>query len=373
MIYLDSAATTRPDPQATARAGLFLRECYFNPSSLYQGGDWARAELKKLRESLISHAADPFDFDLIFTAGGSEADNMAVLGCGRRGNVVTTAGEHSAVYRTVQELKNRGVEPRIAPLRSDGCVDAEALLALVDDRTSLVSVIHVGNETGAVNPVQEIAKRVKEKNPRTVFHSDGVQAFGKIPVRLTKDIDLYSTSAHKIGGLKGTGALFRNKKLQTLPTFVYGGGQEGGLRSGTENTFGIACYAYAAEGQFSRFEELRKHVRSLRETLWNALNREIFTRISPEDGSPFILTVAAKGRRGAVMQQQLSQEGIYVGTGSACSSKRPFSRIIEACGYGEEVLHGVIRLSFSRETTEEEVLFCAAALNRAAEGQAIKG
>ncbi len=370
VIYLDNAATTRPNARAVSRAQAFLDEKWYNPSALYAGGEGVKREIKGARESLLSRIADPAQFELTFTSCGTEADDQAIFCGARRGNAVTTSGEHAAVNASFRELKNRGVEPRFAPSLQDGRVDEEALLSLVDEKTSLVSVVHVASETGAVNDIFRLAALVKKKNPRCLVMSDGVQAFGKLPVRLTKDIDLYTVSAHKIGGVKGTGALIRKKTLTPF-TYLYGGGQEGGVRSGTENVFGIMCFAYAAEDKFSSLQADGARARELREALFSALDRDIFARISPEEGSPYILTVSARGLRGAVLQQLLSRGGVYVGTGSACSSKKPFSAAIEACGYREDVLYGVLRMSLSPQTTREEVLACAAALNE--EARAMKG
>ncbi len=363
VIYLDNAATTQPNGEALRRAAAEAEELFYNPSALYGGGLAAREQIRLARESLLGRIADA-RFELIFTSCGTEADNHAIFCGGRRGNVVTTAGEHAAVYAACTELKNRGVEPRFAPVGRDGRADAERLLALVDDKTSLVSVVHVNNETGAVNDVAALAKRVKEKNPRCLFHSDGVQAFGKLPFRLTEEIDLYSVSAHKIGGLKGTGALIKRKSL-SLPPFVYGGGQEGGLRSGTENFLGILAFSHAAEEKFRGLEADAARLSDFREALFHRLG-DRFVRISPQDGSPYLLTVAARGLRGEILQRMLEERGVIVGTGSACSSKKPYSRVIEACGYGKDVLGGVIRISFSPSTTEEEIGRAADALNDAA-------
>ncbi len=365
MIYLDSAATTRPNETAIARANKFITEEYFNPSARYGGGASVHAEIERAREFLTAQIASCDKFSLVFTSCGTEADNQAVFTAGKRGNAVTDGGEHSAVFKSFIELKNRGVEPRFAPVLKDGRVDSDALLSLVDEKTSLVSVVHVNNETGAVNDINELARRVKAKNPRTVFHSDGVQAYGKVPVRLTENVDLYSLSAHKIGGLKGTGALIRRKKFP-LQAFLFGGGQEGELRSGTENTYGIAVFRYAAEQKFRTLAEDGKRLLAYRELLFDRLDKELFARISPNDGSPYILTVSASGMRGEVLQRMLWEKGVAVGTGSACSSKKPHSRILESCGYGKEMLDGVLRVSFCSETKEEEVLHCAEAMNAVA-------
>lgn len=363
-IYLDNAATTKPDDASVARAGEYLKEKFFNPSALYGGGIAVHNDIKRARETLLSRIADTRTYDLIFTSGGTEADNTAVFCGAKRGNAVTTQGEHAAVFQSFTALKNRGIEPRFAPLNRDGSVDREALLRLVDEKTSFVSVVHVNNETGAVNDIAEIADMVKRKNPRTIFHSDGVQAFGKIPVRLT-NVDLYSASAHKIGGVKGCGALVKRKTL-TLAPYLYGGGQENGLRSGTENVFGIMAFCYAAERRFASQDVDGERLRGLRERLWSMLDPSYFKRLSPEDGTPYILTVTAEGLRGEILQRLLEARGVIVGTGSACSSKHPFSRVMQACGYGEKQLYGVLRLSFSPETTENEVVEAACALNESA-------
>ena len=365
MIYLDNAATTKPDESALARAAEYQTNIYFNPSASYGGGFAVRTQMKAARENLLSRVADPQKFELVFTSGGTESDNQAVFGGARRGNAVTSAGEHAAVYESFKELKNRGVEPRFAPVNRDGSVDLNALLAMVDEKTSLVSVMHVNNETGAINDIAAIAKAVKAKNPRTLFHSDGVQAFGKLVFRLTPEIDLYTVSAHKIGGLKGTGALIKRKGL-SLPPLLYGGGQENALRSGTENVYGIMAFAYAAEKKFSTLSADYARMEKYRETLFSMLDGAYFTRISPENGSPYILTVSVEGARGEVLQRMLFDKGLAVGTGSACNSKHRFSRVIQACGYPERVLDGVLRISFSPLTTEEEIGKSASILNTVA-------
>ncbi len=365
MIYLDNAATTRPRRRALERAQAFHEELFYNPSALYGGGFAVRAKLNAFRGELLAAVADAERFELVFTSGGTEADDHAVLAGARRGNAVTTAGEHAAVYRSFLELKNRSVEPRFAPVLRDGRVDAEALLRLVDDKTSLVSVVHVNNETGAVNDIAALARAVKEKNPRTLFHADGVQAFGKVNVRLPKEVDLYSVSAHKIGGVKGTGALIKRKSL-ALPPYLHGGGQENGLRSGTENTFGIAAFAYAAEEQFGALEREGARLLALRERLWEWLDKALFRRVSPADGTPYILAVSAAGMRGEVLQRMLFERGVCLGTGSACASKNRFSRVLTACGWGEDVLDGALRVSFSQATSEEEAAEAARAMNAVA-------
>ena len=264
-----------------------------------------------------------------------------------------------------QELKTRGIaEPRFATLNKDGTVNVEKLLALVDDKTSFVSVMHVNNEIGAVNDINAIAKLVKAKNPRVIFHSDGVQAYGKLPFKLAKEVDLYSVSAHKIGGLKGVGALIKRKSL-VLPAYIIGGGQESGRRSGTENTFGIMQFVYAAEEKFATIKEDYARLAKYRESLWSALDKDVYTRLSAENGTPYILSVSAVGLRGEVLLHMADDKGLIIGTGSACSSnaKNRYSKVILACGYDEKTADGVLRLSFSPSTTSEEIVQAGQILN----------
>ncbi len=367
MIYLDNAATTKPDAECLKSAEKYFTSQYFNPSALYKGGYGLMRELQTARANILSLLGCNENFDLIFTSCGTEADNQAVFCGGKRGNIVTTEGEHSAVFSAVSELKQRGFEVRYAKINADGSVNEENLLSLVDGKTSLVSVIHVNNETGAVNDVFNIAKAVKAKNKFCLFHSDGVQAFGKIPFKLCEGIDLYSVSAHKIGGIKGVGALVKRKNIVIKP-FIYGGGQEYGLRSGTENVFGIKNFEFAACKRYKNLKEYYQTVQELNSLLWEKLDKSLFTKISGENASPYILTVSVRGVRGETLLHELDDSGLIIGTGSACSSneKKRFSRTILACGFGEDVADGVLRLSFCPENTIEEICAAAEILNRTA-------
>ena len=370
MIYLDNAATTRPDDECLSRAEKYLYGEYYNPSALYAGGYNLHKQLKEARDNILRKIASPEKFSLIFTSCGTEADNQAVFSCGRRGNIVTTEGEHSAVFSAVNELKQRGIEVRFAPLNKDGSVNTQKLTELIDEKTSLVSVIHVNNETGAINDIAAISASVKAKNKFALFHSDGVQAFGKIPFRLTENIDLYSVSAHKIGGVKGCGALIKRKNLIIKP-YIFGGGQEDGLRSGTENVFAIKMLEFAAEKRFSNLEKSYAHIRNLKNLLCESLDKSLFTVLSPTNGSPYILAVSAVGLRGETLLHECDDKGLIIGTGSACSSneKKRFSRVILACGHGEELADGVLRLSFSPENTVEEIKAAAEILNTTAKNR----
>lgn len=364
MIYLDNAATTKPDLECIEQAKEYLFDKFYNPSALYAGGYNLHREINKWRTEILDLIANSSEYQLIFTSCGSEADNQAIFGGGKRGNVVTTLGEHSAVFATVNTLKERGIEVRFAPLNSDGSVKAEALLELVDEKTSLVSVIHVNNETGAINDINAIAREVKRKNARTVFHSDGVQAFGKVPFKMGKDIDMYSISAHKIGGLKGTGALIKHKTLQIKP-HIYGGGQEIGLRSGTENVYGISAFYFATLKRLTGLNANLLKVAEFNDYFRKNLNSNIFEVLSSKSGSPYILSVIAKGVRGEIILHEVDDKGLIIGTGSACSSneKKRYSRVILACGVNEERADGVLRVSFSPDNTIEEVKAAVEILN----------
>ena len=364
MIYFDNAATTKPDEECLQRAEKYLYDCYYNPSALYAEGYNIQLELREARKNILSLLSVDGNYDVIFTSCGTEADNQAVFGGGKRGNVVTTLGEHSAIFSAVNELKQRGTEVRFAKLNSDGSVNIDNLLRLIDDKTSLVSVIHVSNETGAVNDISAISSKVKAKNAYTLFHSDGVQAFGKIDFKLTKNIDLYSVSAHKIGGMKGCGALFKRKNLIIKP-HIYGGGQEQGLRSGTENVFGIKNFEFAAVKRYANLNKNYDNMRKINDLLWQKLDKSLFQRISPDDNSPYILTVGVDGLRGETILHEVNDKGLIIGTGSACASneKKRFSRVILSCGIGESLADGILRFSLSPENTVEEIEKAAEILN----------
>ncbi len=355
MIYLDNAATTKPYLQAIEKANLFNQQYYYNPSALYKGGLEVSKELKATKEKLLKNLGVSLDsFEVIFTSCGTESDNQAIFSTVKHGTFITDLGEHSAVYKSFLELKNRGEKVEFIPLNKDGSVNTDKLFEFVkNNRTDFVSIMHVNNETGAINDVNFIAKTLKEINPKIIFHSDGVQAFGKIPFKLSKHIDLYSVSAHKINALKGTGALIKRKNLNVKP-YIIGGGQENGLRSGTENVFGIKVFEYAMDCHYKNLNTNFNAVKQIKDFMIENLDEDLFTVLSAENSSPYILTVSAKGLRGEVVMHTLETEGIIVGNGSACSSKNRFSRVIEACGYGFEVLDGVIRISFSAENTLEE-------------------
>ena len=364
MIYLDNAATTKPNEESVRAAEKFILSEYYNPSALYAEGYNLHLEIKKARSNLLSLIADDEKYSLMCTSGGTEADNQAIF-CGvKRGNVVTTYGEHAAVFAAMSELKLRGTEVRFADLNADGSVNVEKLLSLVDGNTSLVSVIHVNNETGAINDVNSIAAQVKIKNGRTLFHSDGVQAFGKIPFKLSSHVDLYSVSAHKIGGIKGCGALIKRKQTIIKP-YIYGGGQEAGLRSGTENVFAIKCFEHAAINKYRNLKSDYEKVCRLNKILISKLDNSLFKVLSSDKASPYIISVIADGLRGETVMHELNDRGLIIGTGSACSSnsKKRYSRVLLACGLKENMADGALRISFSAENTAQEIEEAAEIMN----------
>ncbi len=355
MIYFDNAATTLPSSSALCDAEKFNKEFYFNPSALYRGGLKNAAEIKAAREYILrSVGASLTDYELMFTSCGSESDNCAVFGAVKRGVFVTSKGEHAAIFRSFNELKNRNIKTEFIDLNTDGTIDEQKLFDYVsENKTDFVSIVHVNNETGGINDINAISERLKKINPALIFHSDGVQAYGKIPYRLGKSVDLYSISAHKINGLKGVGALIKRRKTNLSP-LIFGGGQENGLRSGTENIFGIKVFEYAAREKFENLDKTFDKVNKINKYIREHIDKNLFYIISSESASPFILTVSAKGLKGEILMHALEERDIVVGNGSACSSKKRFSRVIEACGYKAEILDGVIRLSFTGANTMDE-------------------
>lgn len=356
MIYLDNAATTKPSAFAINNSETYLKEKYFNPSALYRNGIDCLKDIKSSKNNLLSKLGVNSDlFEVVYTSCGSESDNLAIFCCKKRGLFVTDLGEHSAVYKSFLELKNRGVDVKFISLNKDGSVNlTELYKVLNENKVDFLSIMHVNNETGAVNDINEIAKTAKKINKDTVFHSDGVQAFGKIPYVLSEDIDFYSISAHKINALKGTGALIKKKQIKLSP-LIYGGGQENGFRSGTENVFGIKVFENACNEHYAKMKENYEYVLSLKDFFIKNLDKDLFTVISSENSSPYILSVSAKDVKGEILMHNLEENDIIVGNGSACSSKNPHSRVIENCGYKNDVLNGVLRISFSNENTISEI------------------
>lgn len=358
MIYLDNAATTKMYDEALRVLTEANEKRWFNASALYKEASEESKTIRRARETLLG-ALKAGDGELYFLSGGTEADNTALF-CTRKAKgsrVIVSEGEHDAVINPAKVLKEQGYDVVFAPIKSDGGVDEEKFAALLTPDVSLVSVMHVSNETGAVNDIAKLSAMTKRAAPKAVFHSDGVQAFGKIKVNLRSlGADLYTVSGHKIHGPKGIGALYVAKGAPVKP-LVFGGGQEKGFRSGTENGPAIEAFAAAAERTMRNFEEdcskKRRYLEYLREGLENGVpDVKIIT--DTERSAPHILTVAFGGVRGEVLLHALEERGILVGVGSACSSHRE-SRFKSLLGLDEAHRDGIVRFSVSAFNDFSEV------------------
>ena len=358
MIYLDNCATTRVDSEVLRVFDEFSDRNYFNPSSLHR---WA-SEVGKQIEIARSRIADILNCDkkeIVFTSGGTEADNTILFGAIKRqkGKILASEGEHSAVYRCVLELRNRGYETEFLKLNPDGTVNFEDLKEKMTPDTQLVSILHVNNETGAVNDIRSLCNYVKSVNPECLFMSDGVQSFCKIETDVKKlGVDFYTFSAHKIHGPKGVGGFYAKHNLSPL---IYGGGQENGRRSGTENTAGIISFGYAAMKAAGLREECAVRYESYRNQILKRLQASGlgFKIFASEKYAPNILTVALKNIRAEVLMRMLEEEEIIVGIGSACSSKHGRDRVMKALRCEKDYIDGVIRISFSKYLSVEDIVF----------------
>ena len=355
MIYFDNAATTRVTPEAAQTVFKYLTEKYYNPSAMYHEALDVKNGLENARSVILNLIGG--EGKLYFTSGGTESDNLAFFGTKKKRNsrVIISAVEHAAVYQSAMNLKQAGFDVCVAPVDGSGKIDIEAFSALLNADTSFVSVIHVSNETGAVNDIGELARLTKRVAPRALFHSDGVQAGGKIKIDLKSiPVDLYSLSAHKIGAPKGTGALYAAKGVHLNPIIV-GGGQEEGVRSSTENTAGIMAFATAFAAAVPLIEKSAERLRAIAAYLRKRLGAfDDVMVVSPEDGSPYILSFASASVRGEVIEHALEREGVLVGTGSACSSNKSTRRIPEALNLQGKYASGMVRLSFSRFSSMAE-------------------
>lgn len=361
MIYLDNSATTRPFDRVVQKMAQSMGEGFFNPSSLYAQALLASDEIKRAK-GLISAALGGVD-RVALTGGGTEADNLAILGLadglrGRKAGFITTSVEHPAVLECFRRLQEQGHETYLAPVDASGVVRVDELVDHVGENTALVSVMQINNEVGAIQPIAQIAARVKEKNPKTLVHVDGVQGFLRQDISLRAlGVDLYSLSAHKIHGPKGVGALAMVGK-PPLAARMLGGGQEEGLRSGTENMPGIVGLAEAI-ACFNQLNEAAEKMFALKlrlaEGLLRALPESRINGPAPELGAPHILNVSFPVR-GEVLLHALEGEGILVSTGSACSShKRQASPVLTAMGLDPQRLEGAIRFSLCPFNMQEEI------------------
>ena len=351
--YLDNSATTRVSEAAAEKALEMMTTEYANPSSLHSLGFSAAKELETARERVATPlGADPTE--IIFTSGGTEANNLAILGTidamKRRGNrIVTTTTEHSSVYDTMQKLEKDGFEVIFINPDEHGNINPADVINAADDKTILVSVMLTNNETGAVYPVKEIFTQIKRRFPNTVLHTDAVQAFGKAEIKVKNlACDLLTVSGHKIHAPKGVGALFIRKGVRLIPR-TFGGSQEKKLRTGTESSplicaMGVAAQEIDTAKNTSIAKELNTYLRQkLSQTEGIRIN-------SPENASPFVLNFSVLGIRSETMLHHLASKGVYVSSGSACS-KGAKSHVLSSMGLADDIIDSAIRVSFSKHNT----------------------
>ena len=360
--YFDNSATTRVYDESIDIMVKMMRECYGNPSSLHSIGLEAEHYITDAA-AIISKVLKCLPEEIIFTSGGTESNNMAIIGSAlakkRKGkHIVVSSVEHASVSAVMQFLIREGFEVSYVPVNEHGISTAEDFADAVREDTILVSCMHVNNEIGSVMPVAEIARAVKAKNPDVYFHVDAIQSFGKIPV-IPKEIgaDLVSVSGHKIHGPKGSGFLYVKKGLLLRP-IIYGGGQQKNMRSGTENVPAIAGLGAAVEKTFDGFDEKVKHIADMRNRLVKGLLEieNVYCNTDVENGAPHIASISFEGVRAEVMLHSLEDKEIYVSSGSACSSnKSKESAVLSAIGLDKKKLESTVRFSFSEDNTEEQV------------------
>lgn len=359
MIYLDNAATTQVFERAADAAVKAMRIDFFNPNATYGAGVAIKSDIEENRRT-IARALGVSPDELFFTSGATEANNW-VFKCGiknRKGNVVISAGEHSSVYEPAMRLKSDGTDVRIVGLKKDGVVDLDELSRAVDANTTLVSIIHVSNETGVVNPIEKAVSIIKARAPRALIHSDGVQAALKLkkPIGML-GVDLYTVGAHKLGAPKGVGLLYAKKPLVMSP-MIMGGGQESGRRSGTQNTPYIAAFA-AAVTEFSRIEK-DNDVASVRKKLCDTLVRNGCEIIGNEDqNSGYIACVYVPNVKAEILQNLVFERGVVIGKGAACSGSKRGNRVLKAMGLDDKKIECCVRISLFVNSEEADVMAAA--------------
>ena len=359
MIYLDNSATTQPCPACVRAMTEALTDCWGNPSSVYALGIDAAHRLRQARQAVAAALGAEPD-RVFFTSGGTEADNWAILSAaerlGKRGrHIITTAVEHSAILETCKALEQEGCSVTYLKPDKNGDITASQVESALRDDTALVTMMLVNNETGCIFPVAEVAQLLKAKKSRALLHTDAVQAFLKIPFRAdTLGADLISVSAHKLGAPKGIGGLYLGERIRAPKPLIFGGGQESGLRSGTEATGQIAGFAKAVELRADHLDEKLAHVAAIKayaEEKLLALDGVV--RIG--DGTaPHILSISLVGYPSANVVTELGAQGICISAGSACH-RGQLSHVYRAMGLDKKTAAGVLRVSFSPETTKEEI------------------
>lgn len=363
--YLDNSATTRCTKSVAQVMTEVMCGAYGNPSSLHHKGVEAERYVRGARET-IAKTLKCTPKEIFFTSGGTESDNVAIRGAAyanaRQGrHLITTSVEHPAVLNTMQYLEQQGYEVTYLPVDEYGRVRLSDIEAAMRPDTILVSMMHTNNEIGALEPIAEAGELIKRVNPNTLFHVDAVQGYGKSRIYVKRmKIDMLSVSAHKIHGPKGIGFLYVGDRVKIRP-IVFGGGQERGLRSGTENVPAIAGMAQAAEEIYQNLDEDVERMYGLRARLEDGIRRlenVRFNTLPGRESAPHVLSVSFAGVRSEVLLHALEDKGIYVSAGSACASNHPEtsgSATLRAIGLEKELLNSTIRFSLSAFTTEEEI------------------
>ncbi len=366
--YFDNAATTRVCKEAVEIMDRVMLEDYGNPSSKHIKGFDAEKYIRDAAATIAStlHAAPK---EIIFTSGGTESNNLALAGSAfvnkRRGkHIIASAFEHPAVYNPLLGLEEFGFETEFVPVDNMGHIDPAALADKVREDTILVSIMYVNNETGAVQDIAALSEAVKRKNPNVVFHTDAIQAYGKYRINPKKEgIDLMSVSGHKLHGPKGSGFLYAADGIRLRP-LIFGGGQQKDRRSGTENVPAIAGLGVAAGRIYADLDTRTAHLYDLKQRMISGLQQIPQAHVNAVAGdiretAPHILSVSFDGIKAEVLLHALEERGIYVSSGSACSSNHPgISGTLKAIGVPEKLLDSTLRFSFCGDNTGEEVDYC---------------
>lgn len=363
-VYLDNAATSKPAEEVVNAMLKSLVELYGNPSSLHRKGVEVEREIKKIRR-LVAKALGCNEKEIIFASGGTEANNLAIKGFikanSRMGkHLITSKIEHKSVLSLYKEMEKEGYKVTYLDVDAKGFISLQQLREAISEETILVSIMHVNNEVGSIQPIKEIAAIIKEKNPRTGFHVDGVQSFGKIKYSVKDlNIDSLSISGHKFHGPKGIGALYIRNGIKIAPLLV-GGGQEVELRAGTENVPGIFGLGAAINILLENHDKNITKIKELKEYLYKLLEAELenihITSEINDDYAPHIINVSLMGVRSEIMLHSLESDGIFVSSGSACSAKKKgYSHVLEAMNMKEDYIDSAIRISLSYTNTKEEI------------------
>lgn len=364
--YFDNAATTKPLKEVIHKM-MEVYEDYGNPSSMHLKGFEAEKHIKE-SQKILSEILKVNEKEIYFTSGGTESNNLALLGVAlayqRTGkHIITTEIEHASVSNTLKYLKELGYNISVLPVNQYGLIDVTQLKGLIQKDTILVSIMHVNNEIGSVQSLEIIGKAIKEKNQNTLFHVDAVQSFGKYNIYPKKsNIDLLSISAHKIHGPKGVGALYIKENVKIKPILI-GGSHQRGIRAGTENVPGIVGFAAAAKEIYTNMSEKNQYIDSLKRRLIKGILDNIdqveINGLSENESAPHIVNIRFNNVRGEVLLHTLERHGIFISTGSACSSKkRTISSVLKAINLSEQALLESVRFSFSKNNTYEEIDYC---------------